>query len=280
MDEHGREITGFLCRWCVLMLATAIALGATVLAVRAVAAAPAETRDELMLPDAILRPPPAGQEALIPCMVKPGALSGVQLLWEAGDGIAREGHQPIWWYLRYWNPPAQGRVNIRLMGNPFCTVGLKEAHAAVQMSPLPRDLYLLDARLAVGRIGANKAQMKGVLAEMSRLGDAAFVTPGGFAEMLPLRARLRAAGFLEPVLCDIEPKSSADVLMHTRWGLRMRAGRLVLISDDAAFVQAALADGDCACLVDGPVVENSQRLWQFPSLTNLKDWLARQPISK
>lgn len=288
MDEHSKEITGFLCRWCVLALAATAAIGAGAMAVRAIAAAPTETRARLMLPDAIRRPPAAGQEVLIPCQVEPGDRAAVQVLWEAGDGKVREGHGPVWWHLRYWDPPAQGRVGIRLMGNPFCTVGLEEVRATLLMAPLPRDLYLLDARLAARQVQPHAAhgELHDLLAEMSPRGDVAFVTPGDCHEMLPLRALLREAGLTEPVLGEMHPKSPVDVLRQTRRALRLSAKRplpaenVVLISDDASFVRAALANGHRACLVGGSVLADSPRLRQFPSLTNLKDWLARQPISK
>lgn len=281
----GREITGFLCRWCLLGgTGTAVAAMAWV-SVGATARVGEEIGAQLTMASELARPAASrdGQVALRGYLGPPAAPgSAVALAVAEGQPmtLVRAAGGQCRACLR--NPQA-GSVELLVRGMPYSAWAFQARRCWLVCIPGDARVFLVDARMDLaGRRGQPDLWRACRLALADR-GKVVLFHPGPKAAFDRCAGGLTEAGAVQPVLFDDDQPAACYTLRRAIAALARPRGapRPEIVTGDAELALQAARMGLTVHLVcaDTAGAKPTGRLRRHSSLAKLKVSLSSRPIS-
>jgi len=280
--QEWKESVGFLCRWCLLVLAGAAAVLAAWVGVLGSASAAAGLKSDLVVPDALwgrqkdahltgyaVPKPPRGNSELVMCSSPKSKLI-----------IAPTYGGRIYPQLRAAEVGAN-RLSIR--GVPYSRYAFDKAEAVIQVVPLRRDACLLDAGTVLKAESSDREAFRACLGELQKRHEVAFFHAGQLHEFLAVRRRLRQGYPSVPVIFSLDRRYQPNTLNQTAWTLKRHKDdkpRPMIVTGDSSMA-AGIAPGGFTVHLVGPPEGGDEAGGQIRvhrSFAKFKEYLATQPI--
>ncbi len=284
MNAESRETVGYICRWGVLAVAGATALGAAAACVRATTAIHADLHAVLIVPDTVWVAEQGRQMNLVGYSLPGTPVRSVHTFvsWP-GRGVRFMPSHGRHLFLRVGSP-GEGVHELTAHGVPHGRFALQGGRARFHVLPVGRDVCMVDARTVRRALAAGDEMLKPVLDLLWARGDVVFVHPGPVEHYPDVRDALRRVAPRAPVVCAVDTREPDD-RMETLWitwdHLRRMDRKPMLLTDDAALAVSTSGAGQPTHLVSAEAVPGPPNapLHCHASLAKVKEYLAAEPIS-
>jgi hypothetical protein len=244
VKDESREVAGFLCRWCLLALASVLAASAAF--VGAVAASPRQEALRLTLSDVAC---PASPFAAVPgrLVPSPEAPADLRLLALYGDRMRVCSYEvPYLLYLPL-DPASAGDLSVRVIGVPYVFLMFGGQEGTIRLVSPGARAFLIDSSLDEAERANSPGPWARAVELMGRRGTLAFFHPGPAESLEAFRADLRHRGMAAPVLCEFADKAPALASLRLAFGSLRQQGRgpclMTVVTDDPERASAGAALG-------------------------------------
>jgi hypothetical protein len=247
MSSTRCEITGFLCRWCLLGLVAGGGVGLSWASWKGAVAVAASQQACVTVPDLLL-------SAGAPLQVG-GIVSGVAADQKGLILASVQGRHELY---RLWNDraggffggtlagTARGRTTLRCIGAPYGGAAFCQDSSLIVALDPRREVFLIDASLAIRALSDRPAALHAVVRLLGRRGEVAFVHEASPAAFLEVRRTLKAQFPLLPLAwrptAPLQTGASAWSVARSLKRTPAASG-LTLIAEDIDLVEAAAKRG-------------------------------------
>jgi hypothetical protein len=282
MDDWKENI-GYLCHWCAMGMAAVFIFFVGWLTLRTMVSAPAELSARLIVPDFLTRPVHGEDYINLRCWVESDAPFFRSVVWNVGDGLREAESSESHMYLCMASTPSRNQLPVRVAGNPYSSVGFQQAESMLRIAPEGSGLYLVDARMVRSCMG-NAAAFEGcksALAEVRRHGAVLLFVLGDERELADMRRELSPYGFDDAMACRVDEWGDGMQSIRRAGGEYEHWSKpIVAVTDDEAIALFARDQGWGLRYICASHASPKLEPYTSASLTNFKDSLARQSITK
>ncbi len=270
--HHLKEILGFLCRWCLLLLAGGAVIAGAWTVVLATTKASTGLNVRLAEGDAVVA---AGRGCdlrayLVGCGPRSDSAAALFGTRDGPCGFANEYGGRIYLGTAGLTP---GRYACSIRGIPYGPAAFENAEPQVIAIDPGREVFMIDVRTALPALAGNVSAFAALLEALRARGEVCCFDEGGTEDFLAHQSELRAR-LPDMPLCW-EPRPGPGTLNTLRATASRARHKPVIITEDAGLAEKAADDGFPTHLILPPgAVKPRPGLQCHVSLAELKEAMA------
>jgi len=277
--QDWKEVVGFLCRWCLLLLAGATVVVAAWAGILASASVAADLGTAMIVADAIWDRTESAYLLGIVSPALPGCHPEVAMSGSADSQLLLV---PMSGKKLYPRPGVcrLGVNPVRTIGVPYCGHGLDRVDAVLVVIPPQRQVCLVDAAMVLKADSNDPAGFAACLRELQHRYDVAFLHNGPFEDLPHVRRQLRRCYPQIPVILAVDGHRGPRTSFHAAYTLKRHGRndrRPIVVTEDPGLAHLAARSRFTMHLI-ASARAGGKGLLAHESFAKFKEYLNAEPI--